>query len=102
MRVVFKAPGQVPEIRKVGDDLKAKQQLVGERFDCCTYGPDDEFDLWFNDEYEELELNLHYQAEAIICGPIFVCKVGGKVRSVGLTESECNIVIALLKRDTPG
>lgn len=35
--------------------------------------------------------------EAVICGPIFVCKVDDVGRSIGLSEAEAHLVIALLK-----
>lgn len=50
MLVVYKEPGKDPIMKEKMESVESSQELVGGVVDCATFGPDDEFDLWFNEE----------------------------------------------------
>lgn len=99
MLVVFRAPGEQPVCMEVAASLEAHQKLVGGLLERVPFGPDGEFDLWCNEEglLEGLEPNLYFAPDQIIVGPIFICRGDDEGNSVGLTETEANLVMAMLK-----
>jgi uncharacterized protein YuzE len=78
MKVLFKNPGEAPEVREVENDLKPIQELVGGYIETVNLG--DDILIVCNEEGKIKGLPANFYVEAIddiIVGPAFFCRSDG-------------------------
>ncbi len=95
--IVYKAPGQSHEIRKIPNTLKAMQELVGGYVEHLLLN--NGLDLWFNEEGKltNLEPNIMIPGGEVIVGSLFVSSSDTRGELIGLDEFEIVTVLSILK-----